>query len=70
MPKAEIDISRLSGFSLNGIPPCPRLHAGGSDHLSRVMVIIPRVQLGGIQPCLRLHAGGSDHLSRMMVIIP
>ena len=29
-------------------PPCPRLHAGGSDHLSRVMVTIPRVELGGI----------------------
>ena len=30
------------------VPPCLRLHAGGSDHLSRVVVTIPRVELGGI----------------------
>ena len=49
MPQVEIDMSRLSGFPLDGIPPCLRLHAGGSDYLSSMMVIIPRVQLGGIQ---------------------
>ncbi len=32
----------------NELLACPRLHAGGSDHLSRLIVMIPRVELGGI----------------------
>ena len=32
----------------NGLLPCPRLHAGGTDHLYRLVVTIPRVELGGI----------------------
>ncbi len=59
-----------NGPRSNGLLPCLRLHAGGSDHLPRETVTIPRDELGGISSCPRLHAGGSDHLPRETVTIP
>ena len=45
------------------VPPCLRLHAGGSDHLSRVVVTIPRVELGGI------FGGAQREVSELLVMV-